>query len=196
MPSKVEIIARDEIFRALIFRVDHIRLRFERYDGEMSGVIERVSLERGDGVAALLHDPAADTLILIEQFRASTYGKGGGWLIELPAGIVEPGEDPATTMIREIDEETGYSVQTLHPISTFFLSPGGSSERIFLFYARLKPQARSGAGGGLESESEDIRVMITPVAEALAKAQAGAIHDAKTLIGLQWLQLNRAQLPE
>lgn len=196
MPSQVEILEQEEIFRAFIFRIDLIKLRFERFDGTMSAAIERVSLERGDGVAGVLHNLEDDTVILVEQFRASTYSKDAGWLVELPAGIVETGEDPAGTMMREIEEEAGYQVNTVHPISTFFLSPGGSSERIFLFYARVNAAARSGEGGGLASENEDIRVIHLPVDEAIAQMQAGAIRDAKTLIGLQWLQLNRENLPD
>jgi nudix-type nucleoside diphosphatase (YffH/AdpP family) len=191
MPARVDILEKREIFRKAIFRIEEARLRHERYDGTMSGEIMRLSLERGDGVTAVLHNRADDTVILIEQFRYSTYDNGPGWLLELPAGMVEPGEDPADTMRRELVEEVGYRAVELAHISTFYLSPGGTSERIFLYYASVQPSDRVNDGGGMEDESEDIRTVVTPFDQAVAKIASGEIIDAKTIIGLQWLQLQR-----
>jgi nudix-type nucleoside diphosphatase (YffH/AdpP family) len=186
---RVDIIEKQQIFKKAIFEIEATRLRHERFDGSMSDEIMRLNLERGDGVAAVVHNTDDDTIILIEQFRYSTYEKGPGWLIELPAGIVEAGEDPAATMIREIEEEIGFAVDAVEPISTFYLSPGGSSERIFLFYVAVSPDQDRGNGGGKDDEGEDIRRVVLPVTEALGKVKTGEIMDAKTLVGLQWLKL-------
>ena len=150
----------------------------------------RLNLDRGDSVAAILHDEKEDKVILTEQFRYSTYEKGPGWMIELPAGIIDVGrnETPEATMQREIMEESGYRVQTLHHVSTFYPSPGGSSERIYLYYASVTPKDRVAAGGGLVESGEDIRRLFLSVADALAMVVAGEIVDAKTIIALQWLQ--------
>jgi ADP-ribose pyrophosphatase len=196
MPKKVQIFEEKEQFRKYRFRIIEAQLRFEKFNGQMSETIARLSFDRGDAVAAIMHNPVDDTLVMIEQFRYPAYHKAGGWLTEIPAGVVEEGEDPATTMHREIEEETGYRASSLHHVATFFLSPGGSSERIFLYYARINPDERVSAGGGLAIESEDIRVTHPTVDEVIAMMQQIQIMDAKTLIGLQWLQLHRDKLPE
>lgn len=73
------------------------------------------------------------------------------------------------------------------------MSPGGTAERIFLFYASVIPGDRIGVGGVLH-EHEDIRVLTMRIADALAKLRSGEIADAKTIIGLLWLQLNKTGL--
>jgi len=194
MTKRVEIISKQEIFKKFIFRIEEAHLRHERFDGSMSQEIVRLNLNRGDSTAVVLHDKRADTLVMTEQFRYPTYEKGPGWLLELPAGVVEQGEDPADTMRREMLEETGYAVQTVRHIGTFYLSPGGSSERIVLYYANATPQNQVARGGGVISEGEDIRVLVLKVDDVLKKIASGEIADAKTMVGLQWLQLNRASL--
>lgn len=173
------------------FHIEEAHLRYERYDGTMSAELVRLNLQRGDAAAAIVHDPAADTVVLVEQFRYSTYEKGPGWLLEIPAGVVEPGKDadPAVTMRRELEEEIGYHIAELRPVFTFYLSPGGSSERVFLYYATASLKDKQSAGGGLLIENEDLRVLTLPTAEAFAHMKSGDIQDAKSLIGLQWLQM-------
>lgn len=189
--KKVEIIRRETAFDESIFRVERARLRYERFDGHLSQPVTRLSLERGDGVSAVLHKIEDDSLLLIEQFRYPAHQHGEGWLLELAAGIVGPNENPAESMRRELLEETGYRVDKLEPISTFYPSPGGCSERIFLYYAAVTEVDKITAGGGVPSENEDIRSLWLPRAEALAMLNDGRICDAKTIIGLQWLILNR-----
>lgn len=191
MPKRVEILHEEEVFKRAIFRIDQATLRHERYDGSMSDDIVRLKLNRGDSVAALMHNQADDTIILTEQFRYPTYSKGQPWLVEIPAGMIDGDEKPEDAMRREIFEEIGYDVAGLKHISTFYLSPGGTSERIFLFYATITPKDQVGAGGGLPQEGEDVRFFMMKVNEALRKVESGELNDAKTIIGLQWLQLQR-----
>ncbi|MBN1966177.1 MAG: NUDIX hydrolase [Anaerolineae bacterium] len=189
MDRTVEILSKTLALDS-IFTVERVTLRHRHYDGTMGEPILRLNLERGDSVAVLLHDRATDTIILTEQFRYSTYAKGPGWLLELPAGGINPGEDPAAAARRELVEETGYTLKagSLRHISTFYVSPGGTSERIHLYYAAVTPQDRAGSGGGAAGEDEDIRVLVRSVNEALAQIGDGTIQDAKTIIGLLWLQ--------
>ena len=189
MKKRVDIVSETEIFKKLIFRVVEGRFRFQRYDGNMSDEIVRLNLDRGDSVAAVLHDTTDDTIVLTEQYRYPTHGKGPGWMLELPAGVLDADEKPEQSVRREIVEEVGYEVSSMEPICTFYVSPGGTSERILLFYARVTPSARISAGGGVASEGEDIRSVHIPIAEALARVRDGDIVDAKTIIGLQWLEL-------
>jgi ADP-ribose pyrophosphatase len=191
MPKRVDILNRAEVFHKSIFRIEEITFRYETYAGDMSADIQRLSLDRGDSVAAVVHETKQNVLIFTEQFRISTYDKGPGWLLELPAGILEAGEAPDRAMRRELEEEIGYRVSSLQHINTFYLSPGGISERVFLFYARVSTTQRVSVGGGLAAEGENIRVVTLPVPEALHRIQSGKIVDAKTIIGLQWLKLQQ-----
>jgi ADP-ribose pyrophosphatase len=188
--KRFEIIDAKEVFKRSIFRIEEARLRFERYDGNMSAETVRLNLDRGDSVAALVHDTENDAVVLTEQFRYPTSKKGPGWVMEIPAGILDANESPERAIRREIMEEVGYPVSSIEPICTFYVSPGGTSERILLFYARVSSSQRISSGGGLESEGEDIRTVSLPVADAVRRVRAGDIVDAKTVIALQWLELN------
>lgn len=190
--KKVEIIERKQVYQKLFFRLEETRLRHETFSGGMSEPIMRICMDRGDGVAALLHDPQASTVLMVEQFRYPAYLKfqdqpDRAWLLEIPAGIMEDGEDPKATMLREITEETGYQIPDLEHISTFFLSPGGASERIHVYYGQIAPEQKISAGGGLTEEGEDLRLVTVPVAEVMGKIADGSIQDAKSIIALQWL---------
>lgn len=188
MNYTVQIVQREEIFRRFVFRIDEVTLRHERYDGSMSGEIKRLVLNRGDSVAMLLIDTRRKAVLLCEQFRMPTYGpNGNGWLLELPAGIVESGEDPADCARREAVEETGYQITNLRKIACVYLSPGGSSERIHIYSAEIAEEDRVAEGGGVASEHEDIRRVWMSFAEARTRIANGGILDAKTLIALQWL---------
>ena len=185
--SRVEIRRRRRLLDDF-FKIDEVLLRHQTRDGTMTPILRRLSLERGDAVAAVLHDPRKQTLVLVRQFRYPTYQHGPGWLLEVVAGMVEDGSAPEQVMRREIAEETGFRVPDLELISTFYLTPGGSSERIFLFYGEVADRDRVTEGGGLPEEGEDIEVLELPVEEVWSLLDAGEIVDAKTLIGLLWLR--------
>ncbi len=195
MKKRIQIVSQKEVFKQHIFRIEEAHLRHQRYDGTMSAELVRLSFERGDSAAVVVHDAESDQVVLIEQFRYSTVADGPGWILELPAGKIEASEkgDPQVTMRREIMEEIGYDIAALRKIASFYVSPGGTSERIFLYYAAAKPTDQKAKGGGLASEGEDIRILTLSVDEALKKVASGAIMDAKTIIGLQWLQLQRGK---
>ena len=194
MTKRIEIIKETEVFKQAIFRVVAATLKFELYDGTMSDKLVRLNLDRGDSVAALIHDVQNDVLLMTEQFRYPTHEKGPGWLTEIVAGMVDTDEAPVDSMKREIREEVGYRVSSLQHIGTFYVSPGGSSERIHLFYSAVDQTDRVSNGGGKLSEGEDVRVMTKPVSQALEELDQGGIMDAKTMIALQWLALNRDTL--
>jgi nudix-type nucleoside diphosphatase (YffH/AdpP family) len=193
MMRKVEIISRKRVLDDF-FKVDEAYLRFERFDGKMSETVRRLNFERGDSVAALLVDVAQKTVRLTEQFKYPTYEKVGGWTVEVVAGMIDGEESPEQAIRREILEEAGFEAERLEPIASFFVSPGGSSERIILFCAAVSERSRRSAGGGVASEHEDIRIVEWPLADFLKKIQTGQLQDAKTLVAGYWLKDNLARI--
>jgi ADP-ribose pyrophosphatase len=169
------------------FKVDEVRLRFEKFDGQMSAVVRRLVLDRGDAVAALVLNTTTQRLLFVNQFRCPTLEKGPGWVTEVVAGMVDAGEAPEGAVRREILEEIGFNVVRLEPISTFYVSPGGSTERVFLYYAEVDDAGRVEAGGGLDAEHEDIELVELDLAAALREVAAGGIVDAKTILAIYWL---------
>ncbi|MEE9139477.1 MAG: ADP-ribose diphosphatase [Alphaproteobacteria bacterium] len=189
----VEIIEKTPAFEGY-FRIDRYRLRHRLHEGGWSGEMTREVFERGHAAAMLPYDPALDRVVLIEQFRIGAFAAGvDPWLVEVVAGIIEPGETAEEVVRREALEETGCPVQKLVPICEFLVSPGGTSESIALFCGRVDA---AGAGGihGQAEEHEDIRVMALPFAKAKELVETGRIDNATALISLQWLILNRERL--
>lgn len=172
-----------------VFKVEEAHLRYEKFSGEMSDIVRRISLERGDSVSVLIYNLTTGKIILVNQFRYPSYKNGQGWMTELIAGILDPGESPEQTARREVDEEIGLSVSRLEHIATFYPSPGGSSERIYLFYSEVSGEnAKYRGTGGLISEGEDTKAEELSLEEALMKIKTGEIMDAKTIIGIYWLE--------
>jgi ADP-ribose pyrophosphatase len=175
------------------FRIDEVQLRVQRRDGTFQDQA-RVSFERGDSVAVLVHRLDTDDIVLTRQFRysvlANTEERSDGTILELPAGMLKEEEPPHRTATREVAEELGYDLKALEHIATFFVSPGGTSERLIVFYARVEGEPR-GAGGGLAEEGEDIEVVALPVGDFIAKVNSNEIRDGKTLLAGYWLMAAR-----
>ncbi len=114
-------------------------------------------------------------LLLVTQYRHAA----GDRLLELPAGTLEPGEDPRETAIRELQEEVGMVPGTVEPMGGFFVAPGYTTEYIHLFVCR---DLREGRLDG--DDDEDIEVHSMTLDEALKQIDAGRIVDGKSIIGL------------
>lgn len=171
------------------FKIEEAYLRFEQFNGKMSPLVRRLNLERGDSVAVLVFNQTANKLILVSQFRYPTYQNRHGWTIEAIAGMVDPGETPKASARREIQEETGLTIDTFEHITTFYPSPGGSSERIYLYYSEVSGDgAKYKETGGLLGHGEDVKAVEVTLEDSLAKIKSGEIVDAKTIIGIYWLE--------
>lgn len=188
MPKRVIVEGEKKLILDDFFKVEEVHLSFEKFDGSMSPVVRRLNFERGDSVAAVLYQKQRDVVVLVDQFRYPAYEKGPGWLTEVVAGMIDKGESPEDAMRREILEETGYLVEKLVHIADFYVSPGGSSERIFLYCAEISGLDPAGKGGGLASENEDIQLVELSTGEAFARLERGEIQDAKTIVALMWLR--------
>ncbi len=199
-PQRVEITKRRRLLDAF-FKADEVTVSHEQFNGEMSPPRPYLVFERGDAVAALLYDPGRRKVITVNQFRLPTLekGRGGGWLIEAVAGMIHdsvdsnPEETPLSCLLREVEEETGYRIAGAELIFTFFSSPGGSTERIFLYYAEVKEIDKVAKGGGLEADGEDIQIVEFDTDDFFAKLIAGEFEDPKLIISGQWLMAKHAQ---
>ncbi len=189
----VEVAARDVAFNGF-FRIEKIRLRHRMFAGGWSRYFERELFERGEAVCVLLFDPQHDCIVLTEQFRIGALAdECSPWLLELVAGMVEPGESYAEVAQRETEEEAGCRFDKLLPICNYWVSPGGTSERVQLYCALIDSD---GVGGvhGLADENEDIRLVKMSFSEAYAAVESGRINNAATIMALQWLHIHHLQL--
>lgn len=186
----VQILDRETCYRGF-FEMQRIKLRHALYAGGDSEPFVRELFVRGSAVVVLLYDPGRDTVVLIEQFRiGALQDRRSPWLLELVAGIVEPGETSVEVARREAREEAGCEILDLVPVHEYWASPGACSESIAIFCGRVDSE---GVGGvfGLAHEHEDIRAQVVAADVAISAVKKGEINNAATIMAFQWLQLNR-----
>ncbi|MDG4867700.1 NUDIX domain-containing protein [Guyparkeria sp. 1SP6A2] len=197
---RFDLLANETLYRGF-FSLQRYRLSFEHFDGSWSEPIEREIFERGHAVAVLPFDADRGEVVLIEQFRPGALdAPSGPWLSEIVAGMIEPGEAAEDVARRESQEEAGLAIDQLSPLTRFWVSPGGSTESIYVFLARLDTGGiQRDADGvvegrfGLDDEHEDIRVRVVPIEQAVADVEAGRIVAAAPVIALLWLDRLRMQ---
>jgi len=166
------------------FKMDVIHAEHETFDGGTI-TIKRECMERGDAVVVVLYDRTRDKVLLLEQFRIGpTARQDNPWLIECVAGMLNTDEDPLDCARRECIEEAGYEPKSLKPLGSYYVSPGGSSERLLLYMGEVDSDKPVGKGGGLDSEHEDIRVFWVRREEALAMIHDGRINSSGPMLAL------------
>ena len=191
----VRIVSADVVYEGH-FELRKLTLQHRCFAGGWSQPLTRELFERGDAVGVLPYDPADDSVVLIEQFRPGAMrGTDSPWMLELVAGVVEPGETDEDVVHREAMEEAGCELSELVPIATFIPSAGACSEQVRLFCGRVRSAAIGGIHG-LADEGEDILVHSVPRVEALRMVAEDRIPNGHTLIALQWLQIHGDSLRE
>ena len=150
--------------------------------------------DHGSAVAVLPYDPERRIALLVRMPRAPVLLAGEPDLLEVPAGLLDAGEDLEHCARREAQEETGVTLSALTFVGTIWSCPGISTERIALFLAPFAAPDRTGQGGGLADENENIIVVEMPLAELAALADAGRLPDLKTFALVQTLRLKLPQL--
>ncbi|WP_394130335.1 ADP-ribose diphosphatase [Shewanella maritima] len=193
--ADVEILEKKSLYQGF-FRLEQYTFRHKLFAGGWSQPITREVFERGHAVVVLPYDPVTDQVVLIEQIRIpaiTTTDKV--WLYELVAGMIEPNESHIDVAKRELQEETGLSANTWQYINSYLSSPGGTSERFYLYLAHIDA-TQAGGVHGLEDESEDIKVHVVSRQRAYAMTQTGEIDNVSTVLGIQWLMLNHSQVIE
>ncbi len=172
-----------------------LKIRLVRLAGDDGGVFEREVEDHGAGVGVLPYDPDRRLALLVQLPRAPVLLAGERLhLLEAPAGLRAPDEDPAEAARREAHEEAGVVLGELDHCGRMWSLPGVSTERMDLYLAPYRAADRTGPGGGLAEEHENIEVVEMPLAALAALADRNALLDMKTLVLVQTLRLRRPEL--
>ena len=188
MKLKYKIINKKNLYSGF-FSLNKYEFIHEKHNGEWTSAVER-EIFSGAHVSTLLpYDPIKKEIILIQQFRAGVLSRyDESYLLEIVAGIVDEGENPEQTAIRECFEETGCDVKKIYPIQSYFPAPGSSESYYHLYLGEI--QAFDGERiKGLEKENEDILVKSFKIDEVRQMLKEKKITNGLTLIALQWFFL-------
>lgn len=170
-------------------RLEQVSFDYLRSEGDWQPQTREI-YHRGHGAAILLYNLQHGSIILTRQFRLPAWAMGGeGFLLEVPAGIIEA-ENPVATIVAETEQETGFLIGEPDFLFKAFASPGSVTEQLFYYAAPYDKQQRSGTGGGLAEEGEDIEVLEVALDQAVQWVKEGIIMDAKTIILIQYAQIN------
>ena len=187
-----ELLSKTDLYQGF-FKLEQYKFKHKLFAGGWSEEITREVFERGNAVVVLPYDPVLDQIVLIEQVRAPALASTNSiWLLELVAGMIEPGESHEQVAQRELMEEAGLDCSSMAFINSYLVSPGGSTERFYLYLGLVDASKASGLHG-LEHEHEDIKVHVVSREQAYQWVQSGVIDNASTVLGIQWLMLNYQQ---
>jgi ADP-ribose pyrophosphatase len=145
-----------------------------------NGVTVDLETIRHPGAAAVVPLKDDGTVVLIRQFRHAA----GGFIYEIPAGKLNPSEDPLNCASRELEEEVGYRASSFELLASVFTAPGFADEVIHIYKATGLTKGRQQL-----DRDEVLDVIEMPLSEAVAKIEDGTIRDAKTIVGLQAVYL-------
>ena len=162
------------VYTGRVLNLDVDRVRFPN---GREGELELVRHPGASAVVPFLSDPGGSDpqVLLLRQYRYAAEG----WLYEIPAGVLGPGEDPEVCARRELKEETGCDAARVERLTTIYTTPGFTDERIHLFLA-------VGLEHGVTAHEHDefIEVETMSLSRTLALIEQGEIKDGKTIVGL------------
>lgn len=172
------------------YSLHKVTFEYQREDGEWETQI-REAYDRGNGAVILLYNKEKGSVILTRQFRMPTYlnGNEDGMMVEACAGILEKG-NAEQTIIMEVEEETGYKITEVQKVFESYMSPGSVTEVLFFFIGQYEANMKVSEGGGAEDETENIEVLEMTFQKAQQMMSNGQIKDAKTIMLLQYAQVN------
>ena len=183
-------IASEEVLSNNWYTLRKYTFDYQRADGSWERQA-REAYDRGNGAVILLYNKEKQTVVLTRQFRLPTYTNGNdtGMMIEACAGLLDK-DNPEECIKRETEEETGYKVSSVKKIYEAYMSPGSVTEILYFFVAEYSDDMKVSDGGGCETEQENIEVLEIPFKEAIEMVANGAINDAKTIMLIQYAQIN------
>jgi len=147
-----------------------------------NGATAELEVIHHPGAAAVVPLKDDGTVVLIRQYRHAI----GGYIYEIPAGKLRPGEDPRDCAARELEEEIGYRASSLELLISFFTTPGFTDEVIHMYIG-------TGLTPGTQNLGDDevLELLEIPLEKTIALIRDGTIRDAKTIVGLQMVYLKR-----
>ncbi|CAN7337373.1 NUDIX hydrolase [Rossellomorea sp. LjRoot5] len=149
-----------------------------------NGKTSKRELIKHPGAVAVIALTPEGKMVMVEQYRKALEKS----IIEIPAGKLEPGEEPDKTALRELEEETGYGCENLEHLISFYTSPGFADELVHLYIAHdIHPILESKE----TDEDEFVELIEVTVEEALQLIKDQRIYDAKTAYAVQYLQLEK-----
>jgi len=160
---------REIIFSGRIFNLEHVQMQLP------NGTVHSYDLVNHKAAVTIVPIDAAGDILFVRQYRVGADQE----LLELPAGVLNEGEDPAETAAREVREEIGMAAGNMRALGSFFMSPGYSSEYMHIYLAtELYPAPLE------QDDDEFLQLEAIPAAKVLQMARSGEIHDGKTLAAL------------
>jgi GDP-mannose pyrophosphatase NudK len=164
---------------------------YQKKDGSWHPQVREV-YDRGNGATILLYNKEQQTVVLTRQFRLPTFVNGNedGMLIESCAGLLDK-DNPEECIRRETEEETGYRIKEVKKVMEAYMSPGSVTEILYFFVAEYSSSMKATEGGGVAHEQEDIEVLEIAYPQALKMVESGEIKDGKTIMLLQYAQINQ-----
>lgn len=178
-PKSIGKVSTRRVYEGRVISVDVDDVRFP--DGSV-GKLEMVRHSGASAVVPLLDLGKDPQVLLIRQYRYAV----DGYVYEIPAGRLDPGETPQACAVRELREETGYSAGKIHPLTTIYTTPGFTDERIHLFVAE-----EMNVGDSQRESDEFLELYPLLLSQAVAMIQAGEIVDSKTAVALLLTFLSR-----
>ncbi len=200
-PNKYDVLSRERRHDGF-YKVDCLTVRHQCFSGNMSEVISREIVRRGEIVVVVPYDPIRDLVILTKQWRTGALAAQElpncpdaimPWVVETVAGYINPGETPLVAASRELQEETDFEPKHLELIGQVLTNPGLSDEIAHLFYAEIDVD-KTGHISGVENEGEDILVTAVPAQDVFDSMDKWEIQKATSLVALNWLRMNRPKL--
>lgn len=171
-------------------KLNKVKFNFMLSDGTWDTQVREV-YDRGNGAVILLYNKEKGTVVLTRQLRIPTWFNGNpdGMMIEACAGTLDE-DDPMECIIRETKEETGYELTDVRKIMEVYMSPGSVTEILYFFVGSYSDAMKTGNGGGVDGEHENIEVLEMPFDMAMHMITTGDIKDAKTIMLLQYAKIN------
>lgn len=159
--------------RIISLQVDDVKLP--------NGKTSKREIVTHPGAVAMIAMTDENKILFVKQYRKPLERS----LVEIPAGRIEPHEDPKITAIRELEEETGYTTEDLQYVTSFYTSPGFADEKIYIYFSNQLTRLTNKVAG---DEDEFVEVYELTLEEATEMMNEKAIYDAKTVYALSYLR--------
>ena len=203
-PSNLRYDAAPQDFRVLsarpplgnFHRFQSVDIAHRRFDGTQSDVLARDGFLGVDAAMVLPYDPVRDRVLFVEQARLGPRLRHdpNPWMLEPIAGVVDARETPQAAALRECHEEAGIAVNHIVPAGSFYVSPGASTDYFYNFVGLCDLPQTASYLGGLEHESEDLRLHPMTFDNAMTLADNGEIATGPLLYLLYWVLRHKDRL--